>query len=256
METDLEDGLSKKPKYMAVSTTILMTVSLLMQPMFASYATNANGFPDYDNCSLLLDQPDDNITMQSSRYKNIVKTVHAEKELFSCFIAQTNFEMPVILDVTTYLEIYENIATHELVKASAYVVACQYIERDAAILGCESYVPSNDFAPVSNCTMLPVLNPMEMNQVKKGKILKTIEAEKKIYRCDFEGNLGITITKKVDIVAFTESFENLETLELTDVRVFAARCVALVNDNGPLGEIQDATVEACQFLSIPVQVAD
>ncbi|MGH9921419.1 MAG: hypothetical protein ACRD38_01565, partial [Nitrososphaerales archaeon] len=159
--------------------------------------------------------------------------------------------IPVIVDVTTYLEIYENIATHEVVKTSAYVVSCAHKDDDATILGCESYVPSNDVVPVGNCTMLPLLNPMEMNQVKKGKVLKTIEAEKKVYRCDNVGGDGIT--KKVDEVVFTESFENLETLELTDLRIVAARCVVLVTDNGPLGEILDATVESCIFLSIPVQ---
>ncbi len=244
MEINRNYRLSKKPKYWAIITSMLMTVFILAQPM-SSYA-----FPSYDICALLENQPEDNITMNTFKHDVIAKTVHAEKELFRCSLAQTNFTVSVIADVTTYVEMYENIATRQVIKTSAFVVTCLYMENDGASLGCEVYQVSTDLVPVTACTMSPVLNPMEMNSVKYRKIVKTIEAEKKVWLCDIESP---NTKKKVDVITFTETYENMETLERIDIQVYTMRCVVLVTDYRAVEDdaVRDAVVESCFFSIAP-----
>jgi hypothetical protein len=86
-------------------------------------------------------------------------------------------------------------------------------------------------------------HPLETNTVNKGKIAKTIEAQKEVFLCFFN-----TAIKKVDVILFTDIYEDLSTQEVVEVQFHAMRCVVLLFDQSD--NIRDATVETCQFSTI------
>ena len=241
----------EKPKYLAISAAaLLVTAFVLVQPtMQTAYAVGIEGLPAYDDCYLVEDQPDDGISMNTVRNKDIVKTIHAEKEIFHCYLEQG--QLPVIVDLTTYLEVYENITSQEVIETNAFSTTCikdgPYSSVTATVIDCESSEIST--SPVfvgSDCYELDVEFPQEMNTVTKGKIAKTVESQKEVFYCD---NIGESNTdKKVDIVLFTEIYEDLNTQTTTSVQFLSARCVVLVTDDGD--DLQDGAVESCIFSEI------
>jgi len=245
----------EKPKYLAISAAaLLVTAFVLVQPLMqTAYAVGIQGLPAYDNCDES-SQPDDPISMNTVRNKDIVKTIHAEKEVFTCHLNQGNLE--VIVDLTTYLEVYENITSQEVIETNAIATTCLKDEYTATVIDCESYEVST--SPVfvgSNCEEEGLDFPQEMNTVNKGKVAKTIEAQKEVFHCDLIDTYPYDETeKKVDIVLFTEIYEDLNTQTTTSVQFLSARCVVLNTDgwnpedgNNPL---QDAFVESCIFSEI------
>jgi len=245
----------EKPKYLAsISAALLVTAFVLVQPaMQSAYAVGIAGLPAYDDCYLVSDEnevfPDDGISMNTVRNKDIVKTIHAEKEIFHCYLVQGN--LPVIVDVTTYLEVYENITAQEVIETNAFSTTClkdgPYDGVTATVIDCESADIST--SPVfvgSECEEMDVKFPQEMNTVTKGKIAKTVESQKEVFYCNDIGNTQTD--KKVDIVLFTEIYEDLNTQETTSVQFLSARCVVLVTDDD--GDLQDAFVESCIFTEI------
>ncbi|MGH9877589.1 MAG: hypothetical protein ACRD5H_08120 [Nitrososphaerales archaeon] len=241
----------EKPKYLAISAAaLLVTAFVMVQPaMQTAYAVGIEGLPAYDDCDLE-DSPEDPISMNTVRSGSIVKTIHAEKEIFECFLDQGN--LPVIVDVTTYLEIYENIDDREVIETNAVATTCIKDAFTATVIDCESYKVST--SPVfvgSNCgEETEITHPQEMNTVTKGKIAKTIEAQKEVFECELPDNCDEEVDcvdKKVDIVLFTEIYEDLNTQEVLEVKFLSARCVVLDNDSNTSGDLQDAFVESCIF---------
>ena len=273
METTVEGKIRKQPKYWAISLAAIMaTAFVVVQPaMQAAYADlTINGLPvgGYDNCAVRIsgdepsgltfptqyilenEAPDDPISQNTIKNKDVVKTIHAEKEVFDCFLVQG--DIPVIVDVTTYLEVYENITSQEVIETNAFATTCLKEEATASVIDCESYTPAAGLVPVgSDCFELEISHPQEMDTVNKGKIAKTVESQKEQFLCDFGGS---TTLKKVDIVIFQETYEDLNTQTTLDVQFLAARCIILVNDdpdNDEDNDAQDATVEGCTFVEIP-----
>jgi hypothetical protein len=283
--------------------TVLMMAFILAQPMTQANAVGAEGLPAYDECiaqrGFQADQAEDPISMNTVKNKNIVKTVHAEKEMFSCFLDQGN--LPVIVDLTTYIEIYENIDDRKVIDTNAVATTCLKDNRTATVIDCESYViPSTPVFVGSTCQELGyITHPQEMNTVNKGKIAKTIESQKEVFLCgvgiittttpttttitstatttfttltDVDIPLGVistTITstttgtttvtstvtteipttfKKVDVILFTDTYEDLSAHEVVEVQFHSVRCVILFTDNSD--DRRDATVETCQFSTI------
>jgi len=223
---------------------------VLVQPtMNQANAVGVEGLPAYDNCffgsGFLFSQAEDPISMNTVRSGNIVKTIHAEKETFDCFLDQGN--LSVIVDVTTYIEIYENIDTREVIETNAIATTCLKDVLTAAVIDCESYdIDSNPVPVGSNCQEpeIPyITHPQEMNTVNKGKIVKTVESQKEVFLCF----LGATI-KKVEVILFTDVYEDLATQEVLEVQFHSMRCVVLLADQND--DTRDATVETCQFSSI------
>ena len=246
----------EKPKYLAISAAaLLVTALVLVQPaMQTAYAVGIEGLPGYDDCGndnwVIVDDP---ISMNTVRNKDIVKTIHAEKEIFYCHLNQGNLNVTV--DVTTYLEVYENITSQKVISTGSTVTTClkDGNESSATVIDCESYSPDSSPVPVgADCDMKdPLDHPQEMNTVNKGNHAKTIEAQKEVYICNDIG--GSDVTKKVDIVNFTEIYEDLNTQEITSIQFLSARCVILVTDddsdtNTP--EDRDGRVESCIFTPI------
>jgi len=215
--------------------------------MQTAYAVGIEGLPAYDKCTPRAGEeaPDDAISMNTVRNQNIVKTIHAEKEIFDCYLEQGN--LPVIVDLTTYLEVYENITSQKVIETNAFSTTCIKDAGTATVIDCESADIST--SPVfvgSQCTELNLEFPQEMNTVTKGKIAKTVEAQKEVFRCTPGGDY-----KKVDIVLFTEIYEDLNTQTTTSVQFLSARCVVLESDGDLFtDELQDASVESCIFTQI------
>ncbi len=237
---------------MGLSAMLVMALVLVQPTMQTAYAVGIEGLPAYDDC-FLLDAFEDPISMNTVRNKDIVKTIHAEKEVFGCELEQGNLE--IIVDLTTYLEVYENITAKEVIATNAIATTCLkepgfQSSGGATVIDCESYEVST--SPVfvgSDCIedndIIPT-HPQEMNTVTKGKIAKTIEAQKEVFSCDDIGNSNTD--KKVDIVLFTSIYEDLNTLETTSVQFLSARCVVIHRDFGD--DLQDAFVESCIFTQI------
>jgi hypothetical protein len=253
----METNAKRLRKYSAISLGIvLVTAFVLVQPTMqqANAVGIAGGLPAYDGCNPhRVPIPDDPISMNTVKNKDIVKTIHAEKEFFRCHLVQG--DLPVIVDVTTYLEVYENITSQEVIETHALATTCikdAGVEISgsgtATVIDCESYEVST--SPVfvgSNCLEPGPFNPthpQEMNTVTKGKLAKTVEAQKEVFFCHF----GTGTLKKVDIVLFTEMYEDLNTQTTTSVQFLSARCVVLVTDNSD--DLQDGVVESCIFSEI------
>jgi len=279
------ESKGKRLEYSGITLgTVLVMAFVLVQPtMNQANAVGIEGLPGYDDCELLGvttnlgSQPEDAISMNTVKNKNIVKTIHAEKEIFLCFLDQGDIE--VIVDVTTYIEIYQDINDKEVIASNAIAVTCikePGIEESggATVIDCESKPVSSSPVPVgSDCVEetdrvgnLINTHPQEMNTVNKGNTAKTIESQKEVFICvlgqpneQCQQTLGFDFRcfptlKKVEVILFTEIYENLAAQAVTDVQFHVMRCVILIsNDNlneDPDDDIQDAVVETCQFSSI------
>ncbi len=201
---------------------------------------NEIGFQDAltQPCILREEQPEDPISMNTVRNKNIAKTIHAEKQIFDCVLPQGN--LPVIVDVTIIGEIFEDMDTKSIIKKQAQVITCTKDKLDGTVLGCDATTPTtNPTVPMRNCNEFLVQHPQEMNTVNKGNIVKTIESQKEVFLC----NIGAGAFKKVDIVLFTEIWENLSNLSSPIIKVEfeAMRCVL---------NLGVAEVETCRFLNV------
>ncbi|MFY3739946.1 MAG: hypothetical protein HMLIMOIP_000371 [Candidatus Nitrosomirales archaeon] len=239
---------AKRLQYSGIALgAVLVMAFVLVQPtMQRANAVGVEGLPGYDTCRPSLTQAEDPISMNTVRSGNIVKTIHAEKEIFRCDLDQG--ELEVIADVTTYIEVYENIVTREVLSSSAVVTTCLKDENTSTVIDCESYVPPT--SPVfvgSGCEEgtgeRSIKHPQEMNTVNKGITVTTIETQKEVFFC----TLTLAV-KKVDVVTFTIVFENLATQTVDEVQFHAMRCVVLITDQ--TDDLRDATVETCQFSTI------
>jgi len=197
-------------------------------------------------CSQAEDQPDDPIDMNTvigkSNGQFIAKTIHAEKIVFNCAIDQGS--IPVIADVTIIAEIFENMDTQQIIKKQAMIITCLKEPETVIVVSCTSDVPTDSTPVVNNCSEEPVPHPQEMNTVTKGKIVKTINAQKEIFLCKLgpEGD----VWKKVDVVLFTEIWEDVSRLPLNPIikiTVESMRCVIDLSTETP-------TLESCDFKTI------
>jgi hypothetical protein len=197
-------------------------------------------------CAQSEDQPDDPIDMNTVIGKSdgqfIAKTIHAEKIVFNCAIDQGT--IPVIADVTIIAEIFENMDTQEIIKKQAMIITCLKEPTTVIVVSCTSDVPTDSTPVVNNCSEEPVPHPQEMNTVSKGKIVKTIDAQKEIFLCRLgpEGD----VWKKVDVVLFTEIWEDVSKLPLNPIikiTVESMRCVIDLSTETP-------TLESCDFKTI------
>ena len=269
----METKAKRLTKYSTIGLGAMLVMAfVLVQPtMQKAYAVGIEGLPAYDDCYFPENQPEDPISMNTVRNGDIVKTIHAEKEIFYCYLTQG--DLPVIVDLTTYLEVYENISTQEVIETNAFATTCMkdgpYGSATATVIDCESYEISTSPVFVGNdCYETPIDHPQEMNTVTKGKLAKTVEAQKEVFLCLLDAEpttepcdelwyvddcVRVNTIKKVDIVLFTEIYEDLNTQTTDPVQFLAARCVVLVtddNESDPEDTLRDATVETCIFSEI------
>ncbi len=249
----METKAKRLTKYSTIGLGAMLVMAfVLVQPtMQTAYAVGIEGLPAYDDCGDRdLSEIEDPISMNTVKNKDIVKTIHAEKEVFDCRLTQG--DLPVIVELTTYLEVYENITSQEVIETNAISTTCikdsKFSPSTATVIDCESKHISTSPVFVGSECREAVPGPshiQEMNTVNKGKLAKTVEAQKEVFYCSPSGSL----LKKVDIVLFTEIYEDLNTQTTTSVQFLSARCVVLAYD-GAEGDLQDASVESCTFTEI------
>jgi|GEM_PF-2449420 len=208
------------------------------------FSVNQDDFPYTiplgSTCFFQDTQPEDPISMNTVRNSGIAKTIHAEKQIFSCFLEQG--DIPVIVDITIVAEIYEDMNTQSIIKKDALALTCIKIATSASVLECESSPVTSDVAPVKNCSEESIEHPQEMNTVNKGSTVKTIESQKEVFLCNLD-NKGV-FDKKVDLVLFTEIWENLNKLPddpIVKKTFLSFRCVV---------NLDEAEVESCKFSDI------
>ncbi|MGH9922872.1 MAG: hypothetical protein ACRD38_08985, partial [Nitrososphaerales archaeon] len=196
--------------------------------------------PVGSTCYFVDTQPEDPISMNTVRSNAIAKTIHAEKQIFSCFLEQG--DIPVIVDVTIIADVYEDMNTQSIIKKDALALTCVKDPTGVTVIECESAVITADPVPVRNCSEEFIEHPQEMNTVNKGSIVKTIEAQKEVFLCDLDKNK--IDDKKVDLVLFTEIWENLNKLPDNPVvkkSFLSFRCVV---------NVDEAEVESCKYTNI------
>lgn len=197
--------------------------------------------------------------------QKIVKTIHAEKQRYDSFLPQGN--IPVIVDVTIIAEIWESL---DLVngqplpplKKEVIVVTCIKIESRPSVLECNVSVPPKGSIPVANCVEVDVQYKPWMNTVIgkivdpntgvfilntafSGNIVKTIAADKEVFECELPDGTK----KKVDLLLFTEIWENLNNLSSDPIitKTFESlRCITKVDTT----TFDKIVVEACQFRKV------
>lgn len=221
---------------------------------FASCGREGDGFEQFflgtttfvvAECILTPQQHEDPISMNTVRSGKIAKTIHAEKQIFNCALEQGN--IPVIVDVTIIAEIFEDMNTQSIIKKQALVITCVKSETSAAVIDCESEVPSSNPVPVKECfEFSQITHPQEMNTVNKGSIAKTIEAQKEVFVCEMNldpDSFDPLDDKKVDLVIFTEIWEDMRFPEdpILSTAFEYFRCVVLLSE---------ASVESCRFGTI------
>ena len=163
-------------------------------------------------CSLSKDQPTDPVDMNTVNFKTITKTIHVEKEVYTNCLGI----VPSILDVSTYTELREDLASFPKVipKVSFEVITCSKIIPFGSPGGCQQITPSttNAMPNASACQQVNIAFPIEMNTIASPNgIVKTIESEKDAFNCRVTGNVpegfGSNAIKEVTI--FTEIFEDV-----------------------------------------------
>jgi hypothetical protein len=135
-----------------------------------------------------------------------VKTIHVEKEVFNCQAQpRPNSFWPIIVDVSIITEIIENV-TAQPINKTIEVVTCQKNATNGDVLGCKLKVPSTNLPLNTSCSQYPLTLPVKMNSVVVSPgLVKTIKAEKEVFRCD----VPINYKKIKDVTIFTEILENL-----------------------------------------------
>lgn len=228
----LNAKLRKQTTYWAISTAaILVTAFVLVQPMQATVAevsieeivlTNCEYNDNRDTWAPANErQPDDPVSMNTvvingnnNNGGGVAKTIHAEKQIFRCDTNQG--ELDVIVDLTIVAEIYENMTLvgglpQPPIRKQAEAITCIKGATTTVVYGCTwKKIPIGN-TPVSVCEELAVSHPQEMNTVNRKKIVKTIIAQKEVFRCIYN-NMDPMDDKKVDVVLFEEIWENLALL--------------------------------------------
>jgi len=274
METNRSDRLRNQTSYWGITlAAVLVTAFVLVQPLATTYAVTTEAIPAYGQCLL---NNDDSLTPEDSIEQNtvvgtdgqtpIAKTVHAEKEIYNCTLVQSGIE--VIVEQTIFAEIYENMATKSIIRKQVEVVTCVKDEDAATVIGCKvNNTVGKDPTPLVDCFVEDDLQefPMEMDTVvskTNTNIVKTVESEKEVFGCDTAAS-GLDNNdhdKKVDIVIFTEIWEDLNKLPSNPVvkkTFLSLRCVTILNEDldGDGNDDDDnenrAIVESCIFSNVP-----
>jgi hypothetical protein len=254
---------AKRLKYSGISLGIIMvTAFVLVQPTIQNtYAqVSEEGAPAFEICFFdIQEQSDDPLSMNTIKNGNIAKTIISEKEIFLCRTVQG--EIPLVVHVNTIIEILENMTSMEIISHQALVITCAKHNADGGgdgtVFGCDWYRPGSDYIPVNNCDDLTgeegyLDHPNEMNTVNKGKIVKTIIAQKEVMRCNFGDGLDKVPNdspndKKVEQYVVEEIWEDLRLAPndtIVQLNTESIRCTTL---------IYQAFVESCQFRTVPLQ---
>jgi len=270
METNRNDRLRDQTSYWGISlAAVLVTAFVLVQPLATTYAVTTEAIPAYGQCELWDDRPHDaiqqNTVVGTDGTTPIAKTVHSEKELYNCTLVQSGIN--VTIEQTIYAEIYENMATKSIIRKQVEVITCVKDIEAAAVIGCKiNNNVGKDPVPLIGCEQEDnfLRFPTEMDTVvstTSTNIVKTVESQKEVFLCNVTDGLDENDgDKKVDLVIFTEIWEDLNKLPSNPVvkkTFLSLRCVTVLQEDldGDGDDIDAdenrAVVESCQFSNVP-----
>ena len=206
MSKSISNSFGKEKRrrvYLFLATAIcVVTAFVLLQPLQAG----AQQIPSLVGCRVSPIPPTDDTEMNTIVTGTKVKTIHVEKQVFDC---QAQI-MPTpaytyIADVTIYTEIFEDLANFPSVipKKTFEAITCVKEAKTGNVLGCQKSSSISSTLPTTlSCLSSVVGFPIEMNTVVSSNgIIKTVEAQKEVLKCDSKTFKDVTI--------FTEIFENL-----------------------------------------------
>jgi hypothetical protein len=235
--------LTRQTTYGVGLAAILVAAFMFVQPMNAYSQVGADGIL-LNNCTLAT-QPDDPIDMNtvlaSKSGTEYAKTIHREKQIFECEDLN-NPSLIYIVEVAIFAEIIEKMDNKSIIRKQAEVITC-IKDQDGFVIECQKRQPTTQTIASSNCEEQFVAHPLAMNTVvsyAKPNIVKTIDAEKEVFLCDFN--------KKVDVIIFTDIWEDLNKLPGNPVvkrEVVSLRCT--------MSTIL-AIVEACVYSPVTLVV--
>jgi hypothetical protein len=217
---------------------------MVVQPLNSYGQVSKTGIL-FNNCALAT-QPDDPIDMntvvgKTTSAKHYAKTIHREKQVFQCEDLNSPTTIYTV-EIAIFAEIFENLDTKSITRKQAEVITCVK-DSNGFVLECQKRNPTTQNISVSNCAGQFVAHPEEMNTVThpvNTYVVKTIDAQKEVFLCDFN--------KKVDVIIFTEIWEDLNKLPGNPVvkrTVESLRCTV---------STLLAIVESCIYSSVPLVV--
>ncbi len=258
---NIEKELTRnKTNYLAIPMAVFLLSAYSVLP--GHIAAAASSFVAFTQCSLDDFNGEPKISMNSvlstRSGSEVVKTIHVEKEIFFCCCTIQSL-LPVTVDVTTYLEVFENLPSGKVFKAMALTTTCVKDESSGIVLGCtrgteQADVNGNIVAPAeptkdtsviaaaTGCEELDIdenaNHVQDVNTVVgvvNPGIVKTVDAQKEAFLCVGNGEGGFL--KKIDVVIFQDTIENLNTGSITQTWQTATCLVELFH----------ASVEDCVF---------
>jgi len=181
----------------------------------------AESTDDVINCS--------NLVPIESTSGTMVKTIHVEKEVYTCT------DPPAIYDQDIYIKKIEDLAKFPNVTSSTTfeVVTCAKNNLTGDVLGCVKKIP-HQYSPINiHCQQTFIGFPMQLNTVvAPNGIVKTVEAQKEVFGCP----TSVSPKFMKDVIIFTEIFENVakHTENSTFDSVVCAKVIGDLNVTGCL----------------------
>ena len=199
------------------------TVSTPSNSSIVSSPTSIPASLSLINCSLGK-PPADPIDMNTVIFKDIAKTVHVEKEIFTC---KTRNGASVIALVSIYTELFENMSTLKPLNKMVEAVTCVKGYNGTVSYCNTKSIPLSNQLVYLNCDpkvlrVLPMSLPIEMETVvSSAGIAKTVESEKEVFLCDIKQNVP---TKLLDVNLFTEIFEDMSSGKVLKKSIESVTC--------------------------------
>ncbi len=241
METGRVKTIAQRNGWALAFGILLLTSFVMVQPVQVDSVLT----PNPSSCKIryadtVPRSPEDPISLNTIRSANIVKTIYAEKEIYDCLRDPGNLD--TIADLTIIGEIFEDMDTRTvLIKRFTSVICLKNnaTSVEAKVIDCSTQTVATGELDMVNCIDKDPEHPQEMNTVKRGNIVKTIEVQKEVFVCDTDldspsslPNSPDSDDRKVSVVMFTEIWQDLSLLPgdtVTEVRFEAFICQLFMN---------------------------
>jgi hypothetical protein len=205
----------------------LLVLAVAVVGVVVPFATSANGpspSPIPEGCQLRSPQPEAPLKLNVVAVRNLAKTIAVEKEIFSCFDAQSRLAR--IKNVDTTIEFAERGGAGEkptlatVGKAIEADTCTKDITTGSVSCKAESIPLGVTETPLKNCQLTrgtypfdavqQPAHPIEMASVRLNDgLVKTVQVDKEIFDC--EGRIG-------DVYLFTELVEAIQANGFAHVR--------------------------------------
>lgn len=151
-------------------------------------------------------QPTQPIQMNTVAIKQIVKTIYVEKQTFAC---KTPSNQAVIVDITLYARLTDDIATQTRVSRALEVVTC-INDLNLTVIECTSEQPEQNMLPGEvRCAINKYQRPILMNSESVSNNITqkvaSVEVYSRMSTCRDADNTQML----KDVVTFTQITENL-----------------------------------------------